>query len=279
MMTYYQASRRRGVTILEVLVSIFVLLIGVTGVIALFPVGVRLSQQAADDVLSAMTAQNALAAVLAEPGLHDRVRAYYFIEENDPDNNTDGDVLGWATDPSKRGIDGLGGTVVSVDSDTSMQVTFFDYEERTLIAKDAGDTNNNCGLMMMIDGPAANKLYRLDDGSSLSGELVSDIDETKFEFDGIANTNKFRLLGARDESSEWATVPAGFLKVTGTFHLGRGAVEGYGYLAIITRLEGQDDTFRVDILVYKGYNSSLPPEGNLPAVACYTTIVSGDMLN
>jgi hypothetical protein len=131
----------------------------------------------------------------------------------------------------------------------------------------------------MIDGPAANKLYRLDDGSSLSGELVSDIDETKFEFDGIANTNNFRLLGARDESSEWATVPAGFLKVTGTFHLGRGAVEGYGYLAIITRLEGQDDTFRVDILVYKGYNSSLPPEGNLPAVACYTTIVSGDMLN
>jgi hypothetical protein len=67
--------------------------------------------------------------------------------------------------------------------------------------------------------------------------------------------------------------------VTGSFHLGRGVVEGYGYLAIVTRLEGQDDTFRVDILVYKGYNSTLPPEANLPPVAVFSTIVSGDMLN
>jgi Tfp pilus assembly protein PilV len=448
MMTYYQTSRRRGVTILEVLVSIFVLLIGVTGVIALFPVGVRLSQQAADDVLSAMTAQNALAAVLAEPGLRNRVRAY--VPAGQPNENPDGDVTGW-DGSTLKGLDGITANITAVSPDSGLgptavkvalesvagsmptignlgfespsfsgwkywhnmtstektntiwaaenlfvisasggiwsassasspsggryaglqlassvsqaisgfevgkiyRISFYEaYRVATLSGNDLGvfldssriyyrasitdgtwrlrNTNtfvatqtahtirfqstnplgsdrttlidgisitplaqealslavhgdgssgDNRALMLMTSGQAQQKLYRLVTSSQPNQPVLESVAEANFPFDDVKAGDEFRLLGARDVNNAWATVPAGFYKVTGPFHLGRGAVEGYGYLAIITRLEGQDDTFRVDILVYKGYNSSLPPEGNLPAVACYTTIVSGDMLN
>jgi Tfp pilus assembly protein PilV len=281
-MWYRQPSRRRGTTHLEVMVSLVVLLFGATGAIALFPVGVRLNRTATDDVLSAMTAQNALAAVLTEPGLRDRVRTY--VAAGEAGENANGDVLGWATDAAKRGVEGLAGTVVAVGSSTSLQMTFDNATGRTLAVKDADGDNHFCGLMLMANGPAANKLYRLGEGSSISGgQLVSGVAETRFDTDRIAENGAFRIIGARDRAGQFATVPADFYNhANGSippFHPGRGAAEGYGYLAVVTRLEGQDDTFRVDILVYKGYDSGLPPEGNLPAVACYTTIVSGDMLN
>jgi len=448
MMTYYQTSRRRGVTILEVLVSIFVLLIGVTGVIALFPVGVRLSQQAADDVLSAMTAQNALAAVLAEPGLRARCRAY------DPDTNPTGDVTGW-DGSTLKGLDGISsdinivapeGNVNQIDvvtlpivrnggfkapsvgtgwmftsgyegydgqQMTAAQLTAFAWEGGNLVVSGNNNTwkgpNNNVGaqfaalqqtrnmtqsisgfqvgqtyqfsfreasrlnhadgptaltvsidgvtpalytrgqtasdlswtarttnsfvatqnthvlrlattatthmyttliddvrisgvgqvlfpdvhtdggstgdlaLMQMLSGQALNKIYRVRKASDPTKPVVELAGGANLPFDGVKAGDGFRLLGARDTNNAWATVPANFYEGAGggspPFHLGRGAVEGYGYLAVVTRLEGQDDTFRVDILVYKGYNSTLPPEANLPPVAVFSTIVSGDMLN
>ncbi len=521
MMGHQQSIRQRGVTILEVLISIFVLLIGVTGVIALFPVGVRLSQQAADDVLSAMTAQNALAAVLAEPGLRNRVKAY------DLDTNTDGDVLGWATEPANRGIDGIEGLVWNVVDASEMEASFHDtisdthsqtqvkllaamnastnnlvvpnysgwdianplagdwndselrvavyrpaldeakeyhkhgsgcYENEVLICgkdynpesdvnyrscalikfdltgeagrtihsdarlmlyksrgtessrtlrldrlkdltspgwtessvswavdangkgiphyidnretitnktfssgtnsyiqwtipknilqvwvdnpnsnlgmmvldagagsiqsfvnnffrsrqyangaygpfltfhsrrnltdlsrtlNDKDGSTNNCALLLMTSGRADGKLYRLGTGSDVltvvKGLTSADAGyldglRTNFQSDLIEVGDSFRLIGARSEDKEWVTVPRDFYEDS-QFHLGRGAIPGYGYLAIITREFGEEDLFRVDILVYKGYNKDLPPEANLPAVAVFSTIVSGDMLN
>ena len=46
----------------------------------------------------------------------------------------------------------------------------------------------------------------------------------------------------------------------------------------MTRVKDSTAAFRITVLVYKGYDKSLPPEGNLPAVACYSTILSQSML-
>lgn len=284
----------RGVTVMEVLMAILVMLIGTTGVIALFPVGVRLNQQAADDIICAMTVQNALAAVRVEPGLRNRVRAYV------ADQYPNGDVLAWDGTQS-RGIDGYTGSLSTPSSSTPNCIgfsgmtptgyaTMFDVKQQgTLSAIKA----NDCALLLVTSGRAAPKLYRLDAassdpngrytnfGSSRFGSVANGY--THFFGDGIVAGDTFRLLGARDERGIWATVPAGFYAdISGpktVFNLGQGATEGYGYLAIVTRRRTDPNTVRIDVLVYKGYDRTLPPEGNLPAVAHYTTYWPLEMLH
>ena len=73
-------------------------------------------------------------------------------------------------------------------------------------------------------------------------------------------------------------MPADFFNPSGGYVLGPGAVKGYGYLAIITPVYDEDDSYQVDILVYKAYDEFQAPEGNQPAVACFSTVLSGDML-
>jgi hypothetical protein len=286
----------RGVTILEILVAIFVMLIGVTGVISLFPVGVRLSEMSADDVISSMTAQHALAAVRCEPGLRARLQIHH--EETNPD----GDVLGWTTNPAYRGIEGINGTVHAVGDPLAkdhLQPTFPTPsgdppppaipDVRTLDLKADSATNYGSALLLMMSGDAKWKLYRLTNGSSLSEFDSTTSGCTVFAAeapdapsgDRVEAGDAFRLIGARSKEGVWATVPAGFFGTPApptAYALGAGVVDGYGYLAIVTRREGSQDTYRVDILIYKGYDATLPPEGNHPAIACYTTILSGDML-
>jgi len=273
----------RGVTVLEILIAIFVMLIGITGVVALFPVGVRLSQTSADDIISAMTAQNALAAVRLQPGLLDRVKPYV------ADQNESGDVTAWNGTKSE-GLEGITGSVANVGApapgETKLQVTCAGLDGRSLKVRGAGGsaaTGDNCALLLMTNGNALGKLYRLDATSSttqfVSGATVSTC--TNFPEDGIVTGDTFRLIGARDTSKVLATVPQGFYgtgPLDPPYELGRGAVKEYGYLAIVTRLKDSTSTFRVDILVFKGYDKTLPPEGNMPAIACYTTVLSSDML-
>jgi hypothetical protein len=280
--------RNQGVTILEILVAIFVMLIGVTGVISLFPVGVRLSEMSADDVVSSMTAQHALAAVRCEPELRARLRMY------DPDSNRTGDVLGWAADRSLRGVEGLNGNVANVGSplpNTGLQPAFEnEIRLNRTLELHADAQPHNHAIMMMTSGKAKWKIYRLDSGTSLDGFDSTENGCANFPAqpagqapgDRIEPGDTFRLIGARSKEGIWATVPAGFFGTPAApgsgYKLGKGVVDGYGYLAIITRKKGTTDTYRVDILVYKGYDETLPPEGNLPAIACYTTVLSGDML-
>jgi len=128
----------RGVTVLEVLISIFVLLIGITGVIALFPVGVRLSQMGSDDIISAMTAQNALAAVRCQTGLLNRVKPFVDVD------NPDGDVLGW-TGTQSKGVEKVTGAVVNVGTDNPgfdrLGVSVSETDSRTLGTKELGSLN------------------------------------------------------------------------------------------------------------------------------------------
>lgn len=284
----------RGVTVLEVLIAVFVLLVGMTGVIALFPVGVTFSQRSADDVISAMTAQNALAAVRVELDLIEGVDAYVVTD------NENGDVLSWKDDVS-RGVDGVTGVVATVgdefgdqgEAHTHMDVTFDSVapavavDDETFAVK-AGTGANNLALMLMTSGKAAWKLYRLDAGTDNDpAKVASTISSgvTSFPRDGIkagvepgdGKGDKFRLIGARDKNSNWATVPEGFYD-GGTYTLGKGAAEGYGYLAIVNRVTDISQSYRVTILVYKGYDEDQPPEGNRPAIACYVTILSKDLL-
>lgn len=288
----------RGVTVLEILMAIFVMLIGLTGVIALFPIGVKLSQQGTDDVIGAMTAQGALAAVQLQIGLIGRVKGYA------ADSSVPlGDVLCWkATAPQEsRGVENVTGTVANVGTGavgdplglTKVQVTCSGVDSRTLDVKQTGSglgtnpTHDNCALLLITSGTAMWKLYRLDNTSSFStsqfGSASSVSPCTNFPADGVKTSDSFRLIGARDEKGVWATVPGFFYTNVNavpqtSFVLGKGAAPGYGYLAIVTRVKGYTNMFRVDVLVYKGYDSTAPPEGNLPAVACYTTILSGNML-
>jgi len=269
----------RGVTVLEVLVSIFVLLIGITGVVSLFPIGVRLSQMSTDDVVSAMTFQNAIAAVRVYSNLLDRVLPY-------DANHPLGDVLAWAAGESD-GIDGINGVVGNPPSDTEFDPDFSTGDDgggRTLDVKDAN--KDDCALLLMTSGRAAWKLYRLGKDASnnpsdlstfISGPTVSGC--TDFTIDGVQQGDRFMLLGARDENHHWATIPFGFYDGAGLYQLGAGAAEGYGYLAIINRVHDSTTSFRVHVLVYKGYDNGLPPEANAPAVAYYTMIMSSDMFH
>ncbi len=283
----------RGVTVMEVLMAIFVMLIGMTGVIALFPVGVHLSQQAADDIVSAMTVQSALAAVRVEPGLRNRVRAYVQGQYNN------GDVLAWDGSQSK-GIDGYTGAFSSPSTSNTIRINFSSmtppgYADMFNVKLEGGTSavrRSNCALLLATGGKAASKLYRLDASSNTvdqytdfaASRFASAVNGyTQFYGDGIVGGDTYRLIGARDEKGVWATAPAGFYgDASGpktVFHLGQGATEGYGYLAIVTRRRSDPNTVRIDVLVYKGYDKTLPPEGNLPAVAHYTTYWSMDMLD
>jgi len=269
----------RGVTVLEVLVSIFVLLIGITGVVSLFPIGVRLSQMSTDDVVSAMTFQNAVAAARVYVNLLDRVLPY------DADHPL-GDVLAWA-DGESDGIDGIKGVVGSAPSATEFDPDFLTGDDgggRTLDVSDAN--KDDCALLLMTSGRAAWKLYRLGKDASnnpsdlstfISGPTVSGC--TDFTTDGVREDDSFILLGARDENHHWATIPFGFYDGAGLYQLGAGAAEGYGYLAIINRVQDSVTSFRLHVLVFKGYDNGLPPEANAPAVAYYTMIMSGDLLH
>jgi hypothetical protein len=143
---------------------------------------------------------------------------------------------------------------------------------------------DNCALLLMTSGNAQNKLYRLDAGTEASPPTFESVGNncTDFVRHGVSAGDEYRLIGARDVSKRWVTVPEGFygdgVGPPGTYELGEGVTPGYGYLAIISRVRNSADTFRIDILVYKGYDESMPPEGNRPAVACYTTILSGEGL-
>ncbi len=276
-----------GVTILEVLMAIFVMLIGVTGVIALFPVGVKLSQMSCDDIVSAMTAQNALAAVRCQNPL------LKYVDPYTDTTNTDGSVLGW-TGTESKGIEGISGTVAKV-GEGGLAVTELEVSCGTTLTgrtldvklKDVNDKMNDRALLLITSGEAIWKLYRLDEGCTTSPSPVKFVSTqngcTSFPGDSIKATDTFRLIGARNIDHVWATVPSQFYG-NGTsppaqgYKLGQGAADGYGYLAIVTRVYDSTSSFRVDILVYKGYDTALPPEGNLPAVACYTTILSREML-
>ena len=272
----------RGVTILEVLISVFVLLVGVMGIMALFPVGVRFGQMSSDDAISAMTAQNALAAVRVQVGLLERVEPYTAT-------NLNGDVLSWDAGAS-RGIDGGEGSVDAVadefntgdpDRFTHMGVAFgTETDSKTLNVKGSLDTEDDRGLMLVTSGKAMWKLYRLDRDTNYGSSTVTSTNNgsTNFPGDGIEEGDEFRVLGARSDNHEWATVPKRFYEDGPPYTLGEGAAPGYGYLAIVNRVAGVAQAYRVTILVYKGYDDGLPPEANEPAIACYVTILSSDLL-
>ncbi len=144
-------------------------------------------------------------------------------------------------------------------------------------------TRNDCALMLMTSGKAQWKLYRLDDETVFSPAMIASTVNgyTDFPADGVQAGDNFKLIGARDIHHVWVTAPERFYGDGGppaSYRLGKGAANGYGYLAIIQRVSGSATAFRVHILVYRNYDESLPPEGNTPAIACYTTILSSDAL-
>ena len=274
----------RGVTVLEVLISIFVLLIGITGITALFPVGARLSKMSTDDATSAMTVMNAIAAVRAQQGLLDRLAPY---EVKDT-----GDVLGWTGEHSE-GVDGITGDVDTVsdefdlgvpDRHTHIGATFHDATAtrfNVMIESGNQEDEDDRGLMFFTSGNALWKLYRLGKDTSYTNSKVACtlFLDTNLPGDGVKPGDTFRVIGARDKNHEWVTVPENFFKKpSGYYELGKGAAEGYGYLAILNRVKGSSNAYRVIVLVYKGYDKDLPTEGNLPAIGCYGTILSGGML-
>ncbi len=276
----------RGVTVLEVLISVFVLLIGITGVIALFPVGVRFSQMSTDDAISAMTAQRALAAVRVQSNTLGRLGGYV------AGSNEDGDTLSWNGTIS-RGIDEITGEALTMvgehdtgfpDRHTHMGVAFdgADGESFDVMTSGAQANQDDRALMLMTSGRAMWKLFRLDRDTNFTTSRVASTKNgiASFPSSGIKEGDEFRLIGARDKNKVWVTVPDGFYEngpSTG-YKLGPGAAEGYGYLAILNRVKGISGAYRVTILVYKGYSEDMPPEGNDPAIACFTTILSGDLL-
>jgi hypothetical protein len=152
--------------------------------------------------------------------------------------------------------------------------------------KDQADDHDDCALLLITTGKGRCKLYRLGSETDANPPTFEPTEPgcVNFFADELSMGDTFRLVGARSANGEWATVPPQFFgDGTGPppgsrYRLGEGATPEYGYLAIVSRLRDTEDTFRVDILVYKGYEETLPPEGNLPAVACYTTILSGGVL-
>ena len=272
----------RGVTVLEVLIAVFVLLFGMTGVIALFPVGVTLGQRSADDVISSMTFQSAAAAVRVQLGLKGRVSPYNAM------STADGDVLSWK-DGASRGLDGGGGKVTNVRNEFGTDVKRYTHlgvlydsntvDGNTFVDRVFADTDDDRALMLMTSGKARWKLYRLDRDTTVNSEVASTKNGlTNFPGDHIVNDDTFQLLGARDDAGEWATVPARFYEDGAPYKLGKGAVDGYGYLAIVNRMKDNDLAYRVTVLVYKGYDENKPPEGNKPAIAHFVMIFSGDLL-
>jgi len=59
-------NRKSGVTLIEIVISIFILSVGVLGILSLFPSGYRLSQSAIDRSVATLASQDAIARLMAQ---------------------------------------------------------------------------------------------------------------------------------------------------------------------------------------------------------------------
>jgi len=62
---FRQPARRRGVTLIEVVIAIFVLSVGIVGILSLFPTGYRLTRKAVERSIAALAARHAEARIYA----------------------------------------------------------------------------------------------------------------------------------------------------------------------------------------------------------------------
>lgn len=60
---HLRRTRRQGVTLIEVVIAIFVLSVGILGILSLFPTGYKLTRKAVDRSISALASRHALARV------------------------------------------------------------------------------------------------------------------------------------------------------------------------------------------------------------------------
>jgi len=233
-------SRRRGVTLIEVVIAIFVLSIGILGIMSLFPAGYQLTRRAVERSTAALAARHALARVYGRGNL--------IVGASD---NATTEPLSAVTEPYRVG------TVATVAAN---QLTCF------VLGNGNPSWPNLAGYyFVMTSGSADGHFYRISSGSGNTLNFDARFNmNTERAYEPVRVGDHFAIIGAKTGTLSF---PAKFLSTTAAgSDLRTVPVATYGkrdapkdqwrysYACVFSASSPEmRQTLRLDIFVYRGF--------------------------
>lgn len=251
-----------GVTLMEVVIAIFVLTVGVLSIIALFPAGYRLSQQAFDRTIGALAARDARARIMAEAKRG-----------------------GFSFPPYTQTL----GTVAEAQRVGSVSRVYSSQLECRVRGDEVPTWSVSLSnyYLVITSGTAAGGVYRITGtgGGRVTCSGVTFRTSTSTTGEPVRVGDHFAIIGS---TSGTRCYPSNFLSSSGSGRTIPIATEGetksradwtYSYGCIISAdvnpsTEGARHLHRVDVFVYQNFDDSKPVEQqpNRP-VAHYVTYI------
>jgi len=264
---------RRGVTLIEVVIAIFVLSVGILGIMSLFPAGYRLTRKSVERSVSALAARHALARVVGEA--HKAGFTYPEVDANLLESQRTGTIYDVKTDKL--------GCKVLLNEDPAWG---------TDLVKDY--------YLVMTSGTAEGHVYRISGNSKQEvteggeeAQYVAFHDNVKFRTttdlgdEPVRKGDNFAIIGNKGTGAD--DFPNGFLTAGGSNRTIPVATYGdpntpkeqwrYTYGCIISSPSPEmRETCRLDIFVYRGFapnNSASLAEANQLLIGHFVAYLSG----
>ena len=248
-------DRRRcgGVTLVEVVIAIFILTVGILGIISLFPTGYKLGQRAFDRSVGALAARDALPRITA--GLRDNSLSYPSASQTLSSNVQERDRVG---------------TIVDVMNTTTLKC----------LTRGGDNDPNYSGLtggyyLVMTSGSAAGKLYRI---TSVTNTNEMHFSDAKFrtananEGDPIRVGDHYAIIGSKSLANS-KCFPTTFLTTGGSNRTRECASHGnrepryrqssnppweYSYGCVLSAPSKEmTKLYRVDVFVFRAFDPGL----------------------
>lgn len=285
---------------MEITLAMFVLVFGILGIMAVFPVGLDSSRQSIENTTAGLIGQSVLEYLKVDGTL---------ATIADTDGDGDADVYSPWPDFAQPTL------MPSDPSDETGKITSM-ASASDLICTDMGgaspnwpDDQWNEHVLMLVSGPLRGKVYEIADTKDqntlvlASSVLNFNYDEAFPDFDIVDQGTHFTILGkAGDGSVTGNTLPQNFFSTTPNLRLFQieqlekdaggdpnadyavpadsASTSVYSYVVIFSGyLPGSPNLAPATILVYKNYEdfhsaSTQRPEQNRPPIAYFNTIIS-----
>lgn len=266
-----------GFTLIEILMAVFILVIGILGIVSLFPVGLDASRRVYETSAASITARSALMYLQLECESPGSDASWVFpttYHENE--------------DAAIRRVNPVGVIESDPDAVTGWQWLKCQtlYEGRASPGRDPGwgDTAWNNHVLIMLSGNAEGKVYQITDtdddedggAPTTNYDLLKCDDSVNFgqEPYNVVAGDVFTIIGNNSHAADplrptgpVCTVPADFFD-SGTTYPGCASAE-YTYACILSGWRnGLPGLARVDVLVFRHFVAGARPEAveNRPAV-------------
>jgi len=270
-----RGDRRRcgGVTLVEVVIAIFILTVGILGIISLFPTGYKLGQRAFDRSVGALAARDALPRITAELRRAGGSLDYPSSTQTLTNNIHERDRVG---------------TIVQVVNTTSLKCK----------TRGGEITPTYTGLtggyyLVMTSGSAVGKLYRITGASSnqLTFSAARFRTANANEGDPIRVGDHYAIIGSKSPASS-KCFPTTFLTTGGSNRTRECATHGnrepryrdagnprweYSYGCILSAPSKEmAKLYRVDVFVFRAFEPGMAVDKQRPAGHYVTYIAQLD---